>query len=1225
MDCTQNTDLLKLIREGTSQAQRLLAALNPDYAQVNERTPAHLMVFARAYAQYLNYYDLTNSVQGDWKRFFSDDLSALLATAVIQDVEDYATRLQETFAFLNNLDNKNDVSGLSNHFGNLFRYLGTLAKQIDILKTALPKEIGLKVILRNLIQTQLAPAFERLIAYYKGGLNLTLLNDVVPVPEFWILGERVSTFSDAMSGQGFSNDWITTSATDWITYESTIAKDESIFGNGATPFIKINHAATHNLFTSIFDQFLKVYARLVADAKLALHETLTKWDNHEPHYTLFLAFLQLNEYARQETNTLTSRHLDFYYRDVLKLKEKPAVPGQAHLLLELAKHVDAHLLPAGTLFRAGKDNLGHDTFFASKRDFVANQAKVAELKTVYRHKNKPDDLLAEMDNRLFASSVANSEDGLGAPILAEDQSWHPFFNKTYLDGVLTGINMPKGTIGFAVASHYLLLTEGTRNITLDITIDTTTAPFNTNLGSHVSCFLTTAEGWIEKAPVHFKLNSSTNLQLQVNLDGNDAAVTRYDNALHGYHFDVVLPVMIIALRQDTNPYIYNLFQQTKITNIRLNVDVSGLKTLAVSNDFGPVDTSKPFLPFGSSPITNSSFIIGSKELFQKSCDAVDLNITWQVNGSIFTSPNNNTAGPSSTVFYLQYGEWISPETIAPFSTGTVKLPLTALKFNDAVKDVPDFNDNEPYSTTAANGFLKVALNNNFGQVGYQIALRDYLIAKAHNLDTVPDPGKGPDIPIALSMSIHYSATQQIPVHSSIENIFKIRKARFFHIGPFGEAEKHAFLNPLASHHVHLLPQFDFKRDGVLLESISEFYIGVTDLKPPQNLAFLFQVADGTADPLAQKPEPGEHIHWDYLRGNEWAPFTKDQVEDATRELTQSGIITIAVPREATSTNTILPAGKFWIRLAVSEKSEAVCKLLTVAAQGLFTTYDDQQNDPEFPAKTIASGTISKLKEPDAAIKKIVQPFDSSGGRGKETSNDFYRRVSERLRHKDRGVTLWDYEHLILEAFPKIYKVKCLNHTEYEPTENGLGTYRELAPGHVTIVTVPNQSQQNVRNPLRPYTSLGTLLEIESFLKKKLSCFIKLHVKNPQFEEIKTEFLVRFNEDVDETFYTKKLQEEITRFLSPWAFTDGGSPSFGGKIYKSVLINFIEERSYVDYIADFKLRHKPGGSQLFSKDTNQAEASTAISILVSVPAAFHLITPILTVDVESSTEKCPCES
>ena len=105
----------------------------------------------------------------------------------------------------------------------------------------------------------------------------------------------------------------------------------------------------------------------------------------------------------------------------------------------------------------------------------------------------------------------------------------------------------------------------------------------------------------------------------------------------------------------------------------------------------------------------------------------------------------------------------------------------------------------------------------------------------------------------------------------------------------------------------------------------------------------------------------------------------------------------------------------------------------------------------------------------------------------------------------------------------------------------------------------------------------------------------------------------------------KLKEDITRFLSPWAFPGGGSPSFGGKIYKSVLVNFIEERPWVDYVADFKLWHKPGNSGIFSKDLNEAAASTAVSILVSVPVQQHVITLITGAEAAAVTEKCPCES
>lgn len=58
--CNENTDPLKLVREGTSREQRLSPALDPNYAPVNERTPAHAMVFAQAYSAFLKFYDGNN-------------------------------------------------------------------------------------------------------------------------------------------------------------------------------------------------------------------------------------------------------------------------------------------------------------------------------------------------------------------------------------------------------------------------------------------------------------------------------------------------------------------------------------------------------------------------------------------------------------------------------------------------------------------------------------------------------------------------------------------------------------------------------------------------------------------------------------------------------------------------------------------------------------------------------------------------------------------------------------------------------------------------------------------------------------------------------------------------------------------------------------------------------------------------------------------------------------
>lgn len=1233
-DCEQNTDPLKLVREGTSQGQRLSPALDPIYAPVNERTPAHGMVFAQAYSVFLNYYDANNVATGDWKPFFSEDVSVRLAIAAVQDVEYYKANIKASFDFLNNHENQNNDLELKNNLGYLFSYIGTLARQLDVLKDGLMAEIPIKAVLQNLIQSQLAPALGRLIAYYKADLTAAAPHPLVADahPDMAILGATTVVFSEIYNN-GLSRDWITDSSADWNAYIAAVSADDSVYGSGATVFKRTNYIAAHNLFTSIFDQFLKAYARVVSDAKPALAATFTDWDRHEPHYALFLAYLRLFEYARAQANTLTGRHLDFYYREILRLKEKPAEPANVHLLVELAKQVPAYLLEAGELFKAGKDDLGREAFFAADRDFVANQAKVAGLKTIYRHGDEEVGTTAPTgihSGRLYASPVANSDDGLGAELTSVDQSWHPFYNKIYQDGVLSEIKMPEAEVGFAIASHYLWMAEGERNVTVDFTIARELPGLEFNGKADVVCLFTSEKGWVEKSAVKFRKQESS-IKLEVELTGADPAVVPYSAKTHGYDFSTNLPILLVKLKhRGESKYIYPQFQDVVVNKIDLQVKVDGLKTLAVSNDFGPVDTSKPFQPYGASPVKNNALVIGSKEIFQKKLDSASIGVTWLIPPLPYpyppappiiffqlltdVSPSFPPAPPpiNVNIDFLKAGEWLA-SNIAPIPVGATTYNFTT-DLHSTVVDEPDLTPNEFYSTASRQGFVRLKLTDDFGQSQYQTDLLKYLRKEAGAID----PGKPPVGPSMAALWMNYRASQTITLDSAAADTFNGRNAQFFHLAPFGRAEQHPVLN--SAKKVFLLPQFDFQRGSANNESEAELYIGVTGLKPPQNLALLFQVVDGTADPLSEKPDP--HIHWSYLRANEWVAFAENEVEDLTGGLLNSGIITFAMPRDASDTNTLLPAGMHWLRAAVASESDAVCRLILVAAQALEATFTDRDNDPAFSAKVLAAGTISKLDQPDAAVKKITQPFATFGGRGAELPTAFYTRISERLRHKDRAIALWDYERLVLEAFPQIYKVKCLNHTHYEPTESGIGIYKESAPGHVAIITIPNQQFQSLRDPLRPCTSLGLLGEIDAYLRKRLSCFVKLHVRNPRFEEVWVDFKVRFYEGLDDTFYTNKLQDDITRFLSPWAFPGGGSPSFGGKIHKSVLVNFAEELPYVDYVIDFKLFHNVEGVQGTS-DKNEVEGSKAVSILVS--AKKHEVGVIKPAEQETPGEKCPCEA
>lgn len=1248
-DCNHIVNPLRLVREGASQPERDLSALHPAAAPVNEHGPEHEMVFAQAFAQYLRYFDDNNIPAGNWQSFFQNDVSAQLALAAIQDVDWYKSQVKEYFDFLNNRENMAGAdlakqTALKDQFGRLFSIAGALARGLDQLKDALPATLPFRGALQNLLSAQLAPGFRRLMYYHDAAVNEGVLNDTAS--GFRVLGSTAVPFGDIVAG-GLSDNWITDASPGWAAYYASAISDDAAFGPATVLyppdpelFNRINRLSTHNLFTAVFDQFLKVYARVIVEAKKSLEATFTAWDDHPAHYALFLAFLRLNEYIRAETNTLTQRHLDFYYKNILGLKQKPAEPGRAHLLIELAKHAGTHLIQAKTLFKAGKDAAGKDAFFQNDRDFVANRAAVTALHTLYRHDHEKVGKRTMHANRLFASPVSNSEDGLGAELLREDRSWHPFFNKTYKNNELQAIRMPMAEIGFALSSPQLYLTEGFRNVT--IALDGYGIPASLP-EIEVAVALTTEKGWhITTGNLSVRVLSSFDVVRPVaetgtttrsrrfirpaisavvafSLEADVPAIVPYALKVHGGSFQTADPlVKILLIHRENSPYDYAAFENMVVQTVSVTVQAgisgedgsvlpAGLKNLAVSNDFGPVDTSKPFLPFGPAPKPGASLIVGHKELFQKPNAIVRLRIGWKTAAQALT--DIHTLTPAASWKFQTRG----------YLTALPNFTIPA----DASSQV-DYTPNEWYRAEDVSGFFKLTLLQELGHSTYQERLIKHL-TKVPGYETYPATPLTPEI---AHIGLSYSSTSA-PVQLGSVQMQSKDDIRFYHLTPFGHAEQHARLN--GGQPVYLLPQFshvDAQKTACRHEA--EFYIGVAGLLPPQHLSLLFQVADGTADPLVAKPAP--HLHWSYLRQNEWVPFDKYSVDDQTGEFTRSGIVSLAFPRDASGDNTLLPAGMHWIRVAVAEKSESVCRLIAVAAQALGATFTDRGNDPAFAAQALPAGTISKPDEPDAALKKIVQPFPGFGGRGQESPDAFYVRVSERLRHKNRAIALWDYERLVLEAFPQIYKVKCLNHTEYEPTEDGLGIYRELAAGHVTVVAVPNQQFQNLRDPLRPYTSLGVLLEIEQFLRKRLSCFARLHVKNPRFEPVRTQFRVRLFPGYDETYYVNQLRQEITRFLSPWAFPGGGNPSFGGKIYKSTLINFIEERPYVDYVTDFKLFHHItdfDGNDRRGIDRDEVEASTAVSILVSVPAdatpvkETHEIDIIKEKEIPASGEKCGC--
>ena len=375
--------------------------------------------------------------------------------------------------------------------------------------------------------------------------------------------------------------------------------------------------------------------------------------------------------------------------------------------------------------------------------------------------------------------------------------------------------------------------------------------------------------------------------------------------------------------------------------------------------------------------------------------------------------------------------------------------------------------------------------------------------------------------------------------------------------------------------------FQLNQYRSLTDQQGNLYIGIEGLTPPQNLSLLFKFADGTAYDNDSEPPT---IHWSYLVNNEWLPIPQDHIiTDSTYGFQTAGIILFDIPSDATNNNTILTGGLHWICASIDTNGERIPRLIEIIAQANQAIFYDQGNDPAHYDMPLPAETISKPVVKIPEVKVITQPFESFDGKPAETSLKFYQRVSERLRHKGRAITPSDYEHLVLEEFPSVYKVKVLSHNDpeclcrhYEFPGN-IGDPEgcccpQVAPGHVLVIAISNLRNKNAIDLLKPRTGRRTLIKIEEFLQKRVSPFVRVHAKNPKFEEIKVSFNVKFYSGIDKGFHLNKLNDDIIRFLTPWAYDSAFEILFGNKIYASEIIDFIEGLDYVDYITCFRMIH-----------------------------------------------------
>jgi hypothetical protein len=905
----------------------------------------------------------------------------------------------------------------------------------------------------------------------------------------------------------------------------------------------------------------------------AFTQQLESYPSHTPHYALFLAFLKLLGIAKNHLNGFTKRHLDFYYKDILQLFPQKEQPDFVHLLIEPTPNKNAFLLPKNTVFSAGKNSLGKNKFYASTSDQAINSVKIKSFLSHHVVQNvwKKTDLFplnaTNTPFSAFPSSSENTETGL---LLAS-----PLF---YMKG-------------------------GTRTITLKFDpqiLDPNAFDF----------WITGEKKWVEITEENKELTQDKYIKLII--PASEKAIVPFNKEIHaGEVIATSHPILKIIPKNNT--------EKIDCKTLEIGITVNGLKNLIVATDTGVVDINKPFKPFGDFPKNGNGFIIGCNEFFLKKdatakfsieSDALSSSLfTGTVNSSLVNSNiTSNNAQISNKVSGIQ--SFTETNTASLFQNLNIQgINISAYSHRDLVDNSLLFEmKNGKFSNEGNKTFDSVYKNNNpvkeyledeipnketvSGYIRIQLEdpkyegekfLQDYI--KAAKLESPVLP----KVPVIQSLMMDYSLTQKYNFNASDDTLNVLE---YYHLLPFGYEK----LSPKSS--LSLIP--DLPQKG-------EIYIGFENAQPGNGLSILFQMAEGTANP---RKEPAK-ISGEYLSGNHWTSIDSHDIGDETLGLLQSGIINVTVPEFDNAQTIVLPKNLFWLRISVDEL-DRICHFVGIHEQALKAVLFDFENNGSGFLEVTPKETVSKLYQPSSFVKKVKQPYPSFGGKKQEEDTQLYQRSSERLRHKQRAITSWDYERLILQEFPEVYRVKCLNHYRYDS-----GSVSNVSAGYVTLIPVAKSLSSSTVWEWKPLLSLSTLQRIKNRIMGLCSPHVRLCIKPPVLEKIQITCKVKYREipGADIRLYADLLKETINRYISPWAYSDLDI-DFAKKIELSSLIQLIDNQSFVDYIIDFKV------NQLILDD----EENTVIKKMADVKEIFPqtdytLFIPNDTHEIEELKNNC----
>lgn len=1210
------------ITDGTDQDERTVAALQPGYFNVDELSFEALLALGAEFAAKVNFHNLRNEVTGNWGELLSADEAVIMAMIVSTDMKRLESDLLRHASA--------SVEALAHYVYQLAFKFNFWLTRLDAVEQQAEQGLGQK--LMALVEEKLATELHNLGLIVN---HLKIAGHALEGIDFAVLSTHWAVQTGAGPEPHFPRAKITATADATLTRQQLRAIFYTLFNaisylKSITPIYLQESLGSqlHDPATGLFMAFLKLYQRAQQQLNRFTQRHLDFYYSDVLGVTpqaatperLYLCF----EAEAGSKGVLIAKGCDLTagkdeaLREIIYRSDNDlwVTDAQVAALHTLYLQRDALLSPEyelGYVSRIKANRIALPSgegelrpwplFGAEKTGMTTETAADASIGFAIA---SPVLLLREGERHIEVSVILTDTVAADAALMSSllckassEQEFIALFGRVvsrYLfsgdgwlsDEIKAEISAKADTLLRRISADEVraLLNQERRDL------------FHKLFNKIFTLKLTGRSGWVEVAdylvvPL-IRSGQSTDVMgftLCFSLGHEIEAITAYQAAMHGSGFDETQPLLQCCINPHSNFYPYSAFQDLLLQRIEVEVEVIGLKSLQAYNNHGQLDPSKPFLPFGPLPSTNSYFVVGAHEIAAKT--VLDLNVVCEwaelpnESGGFENYYSGYATAYKNDCFKVEFsaladGVWqpkeqedrrAQPLFNHMLEGGRVdaqqQLTVPVLRYAKSL-DASITEEQFSYEMSARAGFFKLALvepATAFGHRDYPALLTTLLSENGRRKKPLPLPNP-PYTPTLNRISLDYRARGVVDLAQG-RGQPRGAASSFHHIHPFGIETIGRNADERAA---PLLPHYGYE---------GNLFIGLSASQLAGRVTLFFHLA---ADMAEERAAESQAINWFYLAGDRWQPLEKARLlSDSTDGFLTSGIVTLDIPPGINHNNSVMPGNLYWLRACTRRDLSSFCSLYSVQTHAVKVTHQSGKY-----AEPVNKNGVAKKWQPLVSIPgigRITQVGMRLPGTPAETRQQLITRVSEQLHHKNRASTPWDYERLILQQFANVFKVKCF------PGMSGSGRYP--APGHLLIVVVPYLRKGERQSCPRAMMNSVELGHIRRFVQSLASPFATIEVRNPAYEQVQVRCSVKFRHDSMGGHNINRLDKAIADYICPWE-NIGYKARFGWSIRQKDIESYVRGLEYVEYVTNFSILHitedGSGGYHLY--DSARENSSSA---------------------------------